>query len=80
MNGTSLESPCLSVDLGLPRAHMSDMDKPKANKTRKASSSKLMYRGNVLPRLTVEPRLPLAEIERAVAAAFAKTLPAVADD
>jgi hypothetical protein len=41
---------------------------------------KLTYRGIDLPRLTVPPRLPLAEIKRAVAQAFAERDSAVADD
>lgn len=43
-------------------------------------SPKLTYRGIDLPRLTIPPRLPLAEIKRAVAEAFAERAPVVADD
>ena len=43
-------------------------------------SPKLTYRGIDLPRLTIPPRLPLAEIKRAVAEAFAERAPTVADD
>jgi hypothetical protein len=42
-------------------------------------SPKLTYRGIELPSLP-PPRLPLAEIKRAVAEAFAERAPVVADD
>lgn len=42
-------------------------------------SAKLTYRGIELPSLP-PPRLPLAEIKRAVAEAFAERTPAIADD
>lgn len=42
-------------------------------------SPKLTYRGIELPSLP-PPRLPLAEIKRAVAEAFAERTPVVADD
>ncbi|MDQ2859705.1 MAG: hypothetical protein M3T55_03055 [Pseudomonadota bacterium] len=43
-------------------------------------SPKLIYRGIELPRLTIPPRLPLSEIKRAVAEAFAERAMTVADD
>ncbi|MEO8927165.1 MAG: hypothetical protein ABI306_08375 [Caulobacteraceae bacterium] len=43
-------------------------------------SLKLTYRGVELPRLTIPPRLPLAEIRRAVAEAFAERALARDDD
>lgn len=42
--------------------------------------SKLMYRGVELPRLTVPSRIPLDDIKRAVAYAFAKHAPVLVDD
>ncbi|MGI8841391.1 MAG: hypothetical protein ACR2F8_11520 [Caulobacteraceae bacterium] len=51
--------------------------KPRAPAQR---SPKLIYRGIELPRLTIPPRLPLAEIKRAVAEAFAERALTVADD
>lgn len=41
---------------------------------------KLMYRGIELPRLTAPSRLPLAEIKRAVAEAFAKHPASLVED
>jgi hypothetical protein len=58
---------------------MSSQAKPTPKPTRRLST-KLTYRGIDLPKLTVPPRLPLADIKRAVAKAFAERDTAIADD
>ena len=59
------------------------MSKSVTHANRKVSSprpTKLMYRGVELPRLTTPPRIPLDDIKRAVAYAFAKHAPVLVDD
>ncbi len=59
------------------------MSKSVTHANRKASSprpAKLMYRGVELPKLTTPSRIPLDDIKRAVAYAFAKHAPVLADD
>ena len=71
------------VARGTRRAHIPAMTISQTATMRKAPaqrSPKLTYRGIDLPRLTIPPRLPLAEIKRAVAEAFAERAPVVADD
>jgi hypothetical protein len=63
--------------------HIEAMPKSTSNATHKtapARSAKLMYRGVELPRLTAPSRIPLDDIKRAVAYAFAKHAPVLADD
>lgn len=65
------------------RAHIAVMAQVQTKPVRKTPmrrSDKLMYRGIELPRLTAPSRLPLAEIKRAVADAFAKHAASIAED
>jgi hypothetical protein len=59
---------------------MSRSTSSRNHKTAPARSAKLMYRGVELPRLTAPSRIPLDDIKRAVAYAFAKHAPVLADD
>ena len=63
--------------------HIEPMSKSTSNAAQKAApvrSAKLMYRGVELPRLTAPSRIPLDDIKRAVAYAFTKHAPVLADD
>jgi len=59
---------------------MDAVKKPSTRRMPTARSKRLMYRGNELPRLTAPSSIPLDDIRRAVAEAFAKHSPAIADD
>lgn len=59
---------------------MAQVQTKTVRKTPIRRSDKLMYRGIELPRLTAPSRLPLAEIKRAVADAFAKHAASLVED
>lgn len=63
-------------------AHNSHMDRKDTKETgvKSKARAKRMYRGIELPRLTAPTRIPMADIERAVANAFAKRSAALAKD